>query len=194
MMQIRGVNVSNAVTEDLLLFKQIQLGNPKAVDVLFKKYYHSLCRFGILYESNIHIIEEKASDVFMILWKEKHKLHTIKNPKSYIYVILKNNLRKPCKNHKIRPILHEDQFENQNLYPSIEDEIIANEQLEINKHIIRTILNEIPKRTRQIFEMSRIDGFKYKEISELLDIAPKTVENHIGLALKYISKGLITYK
>lgn len=193
-MEIKEAKVSKGLDEDLLLFKQIQIGNSKAVDLLFKKYYKSLCRFGTLYESNTHIIEEKASDVFIKLWHDRNKLNTIKNPKSYIYVILKNSLRKSCKKYKTIQILHEEQFETQNLYPSIEDEIIANEQLEINRHIIRSILDEIPKRTRQVFEMSRIDGFKYREISELLDITPKTVENHIGLALKHISKGLIFYK
>ncbi len=182
------------VNEDFLLFEQIQLGNSKALDGLFKKYYKSLCRFGAMYESNIHIVEEKVDDVFITLWKNRNKLNKINNPKSYIYVILKNNLIKKNEKHQTRQIYQEDQLESSSLYPSVEDEIIADEQNQINKKIISNILNGIPKRTRQIFEMSRIDGFKYKEISELLDVAPKTVENHIGLALKYICKELASYK
>ena len=32
------------------------------------------------------------------------------------------------------------------------------------------------------------------EIAEILNVTPKTVENHIALALKYISKALESYK
>ncbi|SDG70346.1 sigma-70 family RNA polymerase sigma factor [Winogradskyella thalassocola] len=186
-MKIKSIRHTVIKNEDLFLFEQMQEGNTKALDLFFKKYYQKLCRFGVLFESNSHIIEEKVDDVFISLWSNRDQLNKIKNPKSYIYAILKNDLLRVKKNYEIRSLQNEDHLNNSSLYPSIEDEIIANEQKEINRNVIKNVLESIPKRTRQIFEMSRIDGFKYKEISELLDIAPKTVENHIGLALKHIS-------
>ena len=78
--------------------------------------------------------------------------------------------------------------------PSREQEIIENEQKEINTNLIREILDVIPKKSRQAFELSRIDGLKYKEISVILNVTPKTVENHIAIALKYISKALESHK
>ena len=78
--------------------------------------------------------------------------------------------------------------------PSREQEIIENEQKEINTNLIREILDVIPKKSRQAFELSRIDSLKYKEIAEILNVTPKTVENHIAIALKYISKALESYK
>ena len=33
-----------------------------------------------------------------------------------------------------------------------------------------------------------------EEIAEILNVTPKTVENHIALALKYISRALESYK
>jgi len=186
-MKIKSIRHSVIKNEDLFLFEQMQEGDTKALDLFFKKYYKKLCRFGVLFESNSHIIEEKVDDVFITLWSNRSQLNKIKNPKSYIYAILKNDLLRVKNNYQIRPLQNEDHLNSHSLYPSIEEEIIANEQKEINKNVIKNVLESIPKRTRQIFEMSRIDGFKYKEISELLDISPKTVENHIGLALRHIS-------
>lgn len=34
--------------------------------------------------------------------------------------------------------------------------------------------------------MSRVYELSHKEIAELMDITPKTVENQIGLALKFL--------
>lgn len=178
------------ISEDMLLFKKINKGDYEAITLLFKKYYKDLCNFGKTYETNIHVIEEKVADVFIALWDNKNKLNEINNPKSYLYVIVKNNLRKITTTHYVDTIRINNHFKT----PSIEDEIIIKEQMEINKNIITNILDDIPKRTRQVFELSRIDGFKYKEISELLEISPKTVENHMGLALKYINKSMSKYK
>ena len=193
-MKIKSIRHSVIPSEDLFLFEQIQEGDTKALDVFFKKYYDKLCRFGVLFESNIHVIEEKVDDVFIQLWSNRDQLNKIKNPKSYIYAILKNDLLRIKNNYQTRPLQNDDQLNSSNLHPSIEDEIIANEQKEINKNVIKNVLESIPKRTRQIFEMSRIDGFKYKEISELLAISPKTVENHIGLALRHISSNVSKLK
>ncbi|WP_458628093.1 RNA polymerase sigma factor [Winogradskyella sp. PC D3.3] len=193
-MKIKSIRHSVIKNDDHYLFEKIQEGDTKALALFFKKYYQNLCRFGVLFESNNHIIEEKVDDVFIKLWSNRDQLNKIKNPKSYIYAILKNDLLRVKNNYQIRPLQHEDHLNANSLYPSVEDEIIANEQKEINKNVIKNVLESIPKRTRQIFEMSRIDGFKYKEISELLEITPKTVENHIGLALKHISININRFK
>tara|TARA_B000000441_G_C21709081_1_gene331245 strand:- start:629 stop:1222 length:594 start_codon:yes stop_codon:yes gene_type:complete len=179
----------NALKEDLDLFQQISQGQYAALELLFNKYYNALCRFGLSYQKDINIIEEKVSDVFILLWNKRKELNQIEKPKSYIYVIAKNSLKKPAKSHLIFSI---DTQQQRNILfsPSTEDEIIDKEQKEINAQIIQSILNSIPKKSRKIFELSRIDGFKYHEISEIMDISPRTVENHIALAMKYISKGL----
>jgi RNA polymerase sigma-70 factor, ECF subfamily len=48
----------------------------------------------------------------------------------------------------------------------------------------------LPDRCRVIFEMSRRDGLSHAEIADALDIAPKTVENQIGKALKVLRVAL----
>jgi len=45
-------------------------------------------------------------------------------------------------------------------------------------------LKDIPPRSREVFILHRFEEMKYKEISELLNIPIKTVENHMGNALK----------
>ncbi len=177
------------LVEDLDLFQKIAKGQYAALELLFNKYYDALCRFGLTYQKDISIVEERVSDVFIILWNKRKELNQIEKPKSYIYVIAKNSLKKPIKSHLSFSI--DTQHQSNILFsPSTEEEIIDKEQKEINAQIIQSILNSIPKKSRQIFELSRIDGFKYREISEIMDLSPRTVENHIALAMKYISKGL----
>jgi RNA polymerase sigma factor (sigma-70 family) len=185
---------SSACFSDDYLFQQIQNGKYEAMELFFNRYYTPLCRFGLSYEKNACLVEEKVADIFIQLWTNRNILDKIKNPKSYIYVIVKNSLKTARRAELFHQQIDETKTINSMFSPSREQEIIENEQKEMNTNLIREILEIIPKKSRQAFELSRIDGLKYKEIAEILNVTPKTVENHVGIALKYISRALESYK
>ncbi len=51
----------------------------------------------------------------------------------------------------------------------------------------------MPEQRKKIFGMSRFEGLKYKEIAKQLNISPKTVENHMGIAIKFLREELKEY-
>ncbi|MDO8317255.1 MAG: sigma-70 family RNA polymerase sigma factor [Flavobacterium sp.] len=187
------ISFSDNVSDDYL-FQQIRNGQQEAMELFFNRYYTRLCRFGQGYESDSCLVEEKVADAFIELWNNRNTLDKIRNPKSYIYVVVKNSLKKVQRFEFFHQQIDEIKAIDSVSIPSIEEEIIDDEQKEFIKNMICEILDVVPKKSRQVFEMSRIDGLKYKEISEILNVTPKTVENHIGLALKHISKALMSYK
>ena len=61
------------------------------------------------------------------------------------------------------------------------------------QEIIQRALDTLPERCREVFIKRRIEGLKYKEISEELGISVNTVENHIVTALKKLRVALKDY-
>ncbi len=55
---------------------------------------------------------------------------------------------------------------------------------------IWVLVDQMPDRRRLVFELHRKDGLSYKEISKILDVSLKTVENHMGQAIKYLRNEL----
>ena len=55
---------------------------------------------------------------------------------------------------------------------------------------LRQAVSELPERCREVFELSRVQGLKYAEIALVLDISIKSVETHIGRALRALRKRL----
>ena len=51
----------------------------------------------------------------------------------------------------------------------------------------------MPPKRREIFQLSREEGLKNKEIAERLQISIKTVENQMGQALKFLREELSEY-
>jgi RNA polymerase sigma-70 factor (ECF subfamily) len=60
---------------------------------------------------------------------------------------------------------------------------------EIQK-IIDSTLNQLPKKTRQIFQMSRIEGLPYNVIAVKMNLSQKSIEYHISKALDVLRESL----
>ncbi|HBU78774.1 MAG TPA: RNA polymerase [Muricauda sp.] len=179
---------------DLELFQLIKQREKGALEAVFNRYYESLCRFGIAYENDLDVVQEKVSDVFIQLWNSHDRIHEIQKPKPYLYVVVKNKLMEPVSYQKLKQTLDKGVEDEYSTSPSIEQEIIDQEQREMYVRKIQEILDQIPKKSRQIFEMSRLDELKYKEISEILGVSIKTVESHMAIALRTIRNMVVKNK
>ena len=69
------------------------------------------------------------------------------------------------------------------------EEIFSSEITEI----LRKTLASLPEQTRRIFILSRFEQKSVKEISELMHLAPKSVEYHITKSLKALRVALKDY-
>ena len=69
------------------------------------------------------------------------------------------------------------------------DEIFSKEVT----HIIRQTLSSLPEQTRHIFMLSRFENRSNKEIAETVGLSVKSVEYHIGKALKVLRVSLKDY-
>ncbi|MCI5057332.1 MAG: sigma-70 family RNA polymerase sigma factor, partial [Flavobacteriales bacterium] len=58
---------------------------------------------------------------------------------------------------------------------------------------ISNAIQDLPDRTRNIFEMNRFEGLKYQEIADELDVSVKTVEAQMSKALKFLRDKLSDY-
>lgn len=59
--------------------------------------------------------------------------------------------------------------------------------------LLRNAIDKLPERCRLIFIKSRIEGKKYKEIAEELNLSVNTVEGQISIALKKLREELKDY-
>lgn len=58
---------------------------------------------------------------------------------------------------------------------------------------IAQAMQTLPEQCRLVFQLSRFEELKYQEIADQLQISIKTVENHMGKALKLMREQLKDY-
>ena len=52
----------------------------------------------------------------------------------------------------------------------------------------------MPNKRQTVFRLCFIQEFTYRDAADILNISHKTVENHMGLALKELRNKLISFK
>ncbi len=167
--------------------KRIRKGDIQAFEDLFHHFYPGMCSYAESLTKKEFIAEEVVQDIFYNIWKNKSDLRISSSWQSYLYRAVFNNSMMYLRKAKRELSLDEHWAESQ-----IQSSDNPSEELdakELNAVILYT-LQKLPDRTREIFKMNRFEGLKYKEIAEKLSISLKTVEAHMGKALKALKSSL----
>ena len=72
------------------------------------------------------------------------------------------------------------------LSPIAIEELMAELAIPFTERKLEKLIGMLPPVRQRVFYLSRINNYSHKEIAKMLSISPKTVENHINLALKFI--------
>ncbi len=165
---------------DKQLVDLIKKDDEYAFKLLFDRYFASLCEFSSKITEDKQLAEETVADSFIELWKRRSYLEIKENEKAYLFKMVRNNsLNYLRKNKPSYSSL--DNFSHK-FSISPEQELITKE----NTNSISDLTSNLPEPMKSIFLMNREEGFSYKEIAELLNISVKTVESHMGKALKLL--------
>ena len=164
-------------------------GDEKAFTEIFHLYSDKIFYFAQTYVHNPADAEEITQNVFVKLWESRTSVDPGANFNAYIFTIARNII---FNRHK--KMVHEwnyieylkNHLKNNN---DTEQTVLLDEVSDIlHQHI-----DAMPKKRKLVFELSRIKGLSHKEISQQLNISAKTVEVHIGLALKALRVALKDY-
>lgn len=175
--------------ETQVLQERIALFNDEvAFKQLFKHYYTALLRFAIAITKEKEPAEEIVGDQFVNIWNKRASITNISNLKLYLYIAVRNRclnfIRRNGNIYTITPEQTGTAFHD--VTPDPENIMIASELLRaVNKAIL-----ELPPKCREVYTLVKEDGLSYKEVAELLDISPRTVENHIATAVRKLAASL----
>lgn len=158
----------------------------KTFETLFREHYNALCRFAHGYLQDFETAEEIVQDVFVNLWQKRDSIEKEKNIKSYLFTSVKNrSLNYIRDNKKFRSYFLDVETE---LDIPVYDVDYHSEAYISNK--VERAMDRLPGKCREVFELSRFDGLKYKDVAEKLGISVKTVEAQMSKALKILREEL----
>jgi RNA polymerase sigma-70 factor (family 1) len=142
--------------------------------------------------------ENIVQDIFLMLWEKRDALRVDVSLTAYLFTLVKNKCIDFLRHRMVEQIYSENiQHEyneelNVKLFAleSFDHNFSSEEDIEI---LLRNAIDKLPERCRLIFIKSRIEGKKYKEIAEELNLSVNTVEGQISIALKKLREELKDY-
>lgn len=150
-------------------------------DIYSDKIYHFVKKY-VLVDS---IANDLTQDVFVKLWSKRTSMLHVQNFHSYLYRIAKNHtldhLKKISKlEYFPQDILNEFDFS---------DNQLENSQLEKEYFtFLNSCLENLPERSRVIFNLCREQRKTYEEVAIELGISKSTVKHHMVSSMKKLKE------
>jgi RNA polymerase sigma-70 factor (ECF subfamily) len=176
----------------LNLWKLISIhDDDKAFESLFYLLNTPLIKFSMMYIHQKEVAEEIVSDVFVKCWMNRKSLGEVCNMDTYLFVAVRNqslnHLKKYSQVHLIRI---EDTNETKFTRSFSPQEALEKKELLFR---MEQSIEALPRQCRIIFRLIKEDGLKYKEVAEILNISPRTVQTQLFRAMKKLSLVLSDY-
>lgn len=180
--------MKNISADDTSLLYAIQKGDRNAFDSLFQKYYPILCTYCYRFV-RLEDAEEIVQDVMLWLWENKDKSVIDYSLKQYLFKAVYNRSMTRIVQNEVKQ--RADAAYHERMLDMLQ-EVDVYQISELSKHIQKAI-DELPPSYKEAFIMHRFRDLSYKEIAEILNVSPKTVDYRIQQALKILRVKLKEY-
>ncbi len=172
---------------ELQLFEEMKAGSIDCFNYFFEYYYSGLCIYAKAYLGDLSSSEEVVQDVFARFWEKRQAIQITSSVRFYLFKTVYNQCLNNLKHQKVERAYQQqcviDSFDMQQSQWSLYNEYEL-------RNVLDQAITKLPDKCREVFELSRFDNLKNKEIAEKLGISEKTVENQITKALKVLRKEL----
>ena len=177
------------------IIRGVKEGDENAFRSLYDNYYHRLFCISRQYLQDDFLAETIVSDVFFHLWETRKTLDIQISLNAYLIRMVRNfSLNYLQKNYVEKEVsLNGLDITSPLLFLSDEYPLGRLLEKEMSEKIHEEI-NRLPKETRQVFILSRLEELKHEEIAERLGISVNTVKYHIKQALSILRDRLKDYQ
>jgi RNA polymerase sigma-70 factor, ECF subfamily len=153
-------------------------GSTIAFEQMFRDNFKALNAYACTILKDEATAEEMVQNVFCKLWEKKDQVQTLESNTAYLYKSVYYECLNYIKHTKVKAAYRA----HANHTMSEKEETGDSANLRQLQQKLHDAMNDLPEQCRAIFQMSRFEELKYREI--------KTVENQMGKALRIMREKL----
>jgi RNA polymerase sigma-70 factor (ECF subfamily) len=163
------------------LIEAVNRGDQSAFETLYRHYADMVYRFLWRRTKSPDVASDLVQETFIRLWRKADTLDAERGIKALLFQIARNlsidHLRAQTR-------VEIDELDPGQAAPQ-KDPLMFD-----TKQRIQGAIRSLPENQRTAFSLSRFEGLTYSEIAEAMGISVKTVEVHIGRALRKLRTSL----
>lgn len=163
---------------------QIKDSDEKAFQNLFELLWDPMYTYAFSLLEDETLAKDMVQEVWIGFWERRKTIENT-NIKAYLYKAVRYRVLKELRDSKLKST-HLEVLDTIYIDDSIEEESLDPEETKV---LLDNKLSILPKKCKEVFKLSKLQGLKNKEIAVELGISENTVENHISKAFKLLKTG-----
>lgn len=165
--------------DEAILFRRMQKGDWAAFTFFFRTYTERLYLYALAFVKERAVAEDVVQDAFIYLWTNRARIEY----KGAIYAYLLQSVRNACINYRTHLEVEEKYRE---VIKRVEEGDETETEWEEIRQKVMSVVNDLPPKCREIFVLGVVEGLKYHEIAERLDISVNTVKTQMKYAYRKV--------
>ena len=154
--------------------------NDSTFEDLFKSYFQDLMRFVCSYVNDEEVAKDIVHDVFFALLRNKKRLDVSYSMKSYLFTLARNYALNYLKHLRVIAM---NEREVSDLLENAGEELGVYEE-RLNR--LNEKLAELPEKQREVLMKCFVEGRKYKDVADEMEISVNSLKTHISRGLKFL--------
>lgn len=167
-------------------------GDREALNFLIKRWLRPIFNFAFNYVKDRDLAEDMTQEVFVKVWKKIRKYDKQYKFKSWLYAVAKNTCLDYLKKNKAVVFSELDNGNDGMLFERLIKETSASPQAEVElaqeSAAINSAVDKLPEKYRKTVELHYRQGYKFREIADLLKQSIETVKSRNRRALARLKK------
>ncbi|MBB5439710.1 RNA polymerase sigma-70 factor (ECF subfamily) [Pedobacter sp. AK017] len=173
------------------LLARLKTGDETAFNGIYEAYSKPMYLKILSMTKDKDVADELLQELFIRLWDNKEKIIPGKSFQSYLYTITRNLVY-----NYFRKVASDNSLIEQLLLRGTDHYLNAEEVL-LSKEsaaLLKNAIDQLSPQRKMVFELCKIDGKSYDEVSKLLGISVATVNSHITKSMQLIKAYLIKHQ
>jgi len=174
-------------SDDRMLWQQFIAGDVEAFDKLMSSHFRSLFHYGSKFSKDKEFVKDCIQDLFLIFWERRENLSSDIVVRTYMMASLRRLMHR---NISSKSRIFDDSTENKEgafeIEFSVEQEYIANESTLVLSQKVKKMLDELPRRQKEVIYLKFFQELDRNQISEIMEVSPQTVSNLLQIAIKQL--------
>ncbi|WP_299528009.1 RNA polymerase sigma factor [uncultured Lutibacter sp.] len=170
--------------DTVILVEHLVKGNEKAFVYLVNTYHKKLFVYALSLTNDHAMSQDIVQEVFLRTWEFRKRLKTDNSINGFLYKSVYNEFINLYHRNQSIMLLEKTYIE------SLNEIIEESNAVDLEKKIalIHEELENLPKKCKQVFLLSKKEGLTNIEIAEYLNVSIKSVEAHITKAYSILRK------
>lgn len=160
-------------------------GDVSAFARLLDRYWEPLVRYAARRLGGLDAAEDAVQQAFVRLWRNRALLKPNRFVSGYLYRLVHNLAIDELRRRRTRE--RADLAAQDAAAPPTPAQVLEADELAA---AAARAIDALPERRRDVFVMAHFHGLSYRQIAEVLEITPRTVANHMTLALRELRSSL----